>query len=174
MDVTLVLVKQDGRSQEIPIRSTPIVLGRGEQAGVRISDAGISREHCRLEIDEDAVTIRDLNSSNGTFVNATRIKEAELAPGDLLAIGGQVFAVRIDGFPKTIDAASAFLEGTPPPPPAPPATIAVPHSPGAHPKPSPAAKPAANPAGGLADDNDDSSVIGFDFLDDEDDDQPKL
>lgn len=173
MDVTLVLVKPDGRSQEVPIKESPTVIGRKEGAGLRIPDAGVSREHCELVIDEDAVTIRDLNSSNGTFVNATRVKEAELAPGDLLAIGSNVFAVRIDGFPKTIDAASAYLEGTPPPPAPPPAQIPVPHSPGAHSK--PAASAAPKPAKDLDDDdNDDSSVMGFDFLDEDDDDQPKL
>lgn len=125
---------------------------------MRIPDAGVSREHCELVIDEDSVTVRDLDSSNGTFVNATRVKEAELAPGDLLAIGSIVFAVRIDGFPKLIDPASAYLEGTPPPP--------APISPvRAVPKPGPPVAKA---------DNEGSSVMEFDFLDEGDDDQPKL
>ena len=116
---------------------------------MRIPDAGVSREHCELVIDEDSVTVRDLDSSNGTFVNATRVKEAELAPGDLLAIGSIVFAVRIDGFPKLIDPASAYLEGTPPPP--------APISPvRAVPKPGPP---------GAKADNEGSSVMEFDFLD---------
>jgi pSer/pThr/pTyr-binding forkhead associated (FHA) protein len=164
VDVILVHVKQDGRSQEIPVRRSPLVIGRREGAGLQIPDAGISREHCELVIEEDAVLIRDLNSSNGTFVNATRVKEAELAPGDLVAIGAQVFAVRIDGFPKLIDPSSAFLEGTPPPP-----------APSAAPPPSkarPAGSPAAAPA--IAD-SDDSGELDFDFLnDDDEDEQPKL
>jgi pSer/pThr/pTyr-binding forkhead associated (FHA) protein len=142
-----------------------MLIGRKEGAGLRIPDAGVSREHCELVTDEDSVTVRDLNSSNGTYVNATRVKEAELAPGDLLAVGSNVFAVRIDGFPKIIDAASAYLEGTPPSP----TPVPVAPSPNTPPK---ASKPA--PPMPVLDDNDDSSVVGFDFLDDEDDDQPKL
>lgn len=162
MDVTLVLVKQDGRSQEFPIRRSPTVVGRKEGAGLRVPDAGVSREHCELNVGEDSVTVRDLDSSNGTFVNATRVKEAELAPGDLVSIGSCVFVVRIDGFPKMIDPASAYLEGTPAP--APPA-------------PAPAgakARGAAPPPRPVESDSEASSVMDFDFLDDDDDDQPRL
>lgn len=155
MQVTLVLVKQDGRSQELPVRRSPLVLGRKEGVGLRIPDPGVSREHCELIVDEDAVTVRDLNSSNGTFVNATRVKEAELAPGDLLALGSQVFVVRIDGFPKLIDPASAYLEGTPPAP---------------EPQPAPPASAAPRPAAA----KEGSSVLDFDFLDEDDEEQPKL
>jgi predicted component of type VI protein secretion system len=162
VDVILVLVKQDGRSQEFPIRRSPMVIGRKEGAGLHIPDAGVSREHCELAVGEDAVTVRDLDSSNGTFVNATRVKEAELAPGDLLSIGSCVFVVRIDGFPKMIDPASAYLEGTPAP---------------EAPAPAAALGPRATAPAPLIpddDDSDSSSVLDFDFLDEDDDDQPKL
>ena len=54
-----------------------------------ILDAGmVSRFHCRLTVSADGkVEIRDLDSTNGTFVNDKRVRRGELAEGDRLRIG---------------------------------------------------------------------------------------
>jgi pSer/pThr/pTyr-binding forkhead associated (FHA) protein len=167
MGVSLVLVQSDGRQSEIPLK-TRAVIGRQTDCQIRIPSSGISRHHCELIVTGDKVTLRDMGSSNGTFVNRQKVQQAELAAGDLIAMGDLVFVVRIDGNPANVDSEEVLDEG------------AVPMAPAA-PQPKPAPKKAApkkHPS--LLDEaeasNDDSSVAEFDFLDEDDDikNQPKL
>lgn len=112
---SLVLVKPDGSTREIAVSAEKRVIGRSDDCNVRIPVAEVSRHHCELRLDEDAdaIVVRDLESSNGTFVNGQRIHEKELTPGDLLAVGPAVFVVRMDGFPAEIDAADSYRRGRP-------------------------------------------------------------
>ncbi len=171
MNASLVLVREDGRQNEIPLKRQAII-GRQTDCTLRIPDSGISRHHCELTVGEGKVTLRDLGSSNGTFVNRVKVTQAELAAGDLISIGNLVFVVKIDGSPAVIDAEEAWDEGAVPL--GAPATKSAPKP--AQPqaaKPAPA-KPAARPS--LTDPSEDSSVADFDFLDEDDDikKQPKL
>jgi pSer/pThr/pTyr-binding forkhead associated (FHA) protein len=64
------------------------VLGRGQQAAIRILDKQISREHAAIVVAADRVTIEDLKSVNGTKVNGAKIDAVHvLAEGDLLTFG---------------------------------------------------------------------------------------
>ncbi|MBX3386905.1 MAG: FHA domain-containing protein [Phycisphaeraceae bacterium] len=112
MNLSLVMVTAEGTSREFPVPALPVVLGRGDDAKVRIPLASVSRRHCELSVDEDdELVVRDLGSSNGTHVNGERVKSRELIPGDLLAVGPVVFVVRIDGHPKDIKPADAYASG---------------------------------------------------------------
>jgi len=65
------------------------VLGRGDDADVRLIDDGVSRRHAALVLDGDRVTLKDLGSVNGTYRNGTRISgEVVLADGDKISMGG--------------------------------------------------------------------------------------
>ena len=61
------------------------VLGRGNQAQVRLPGEGISRRHARIVRIDNAVTVED-GSANGTFVNDQRIERAELREGDKIRL----------------------------------------------------------------------------------------
>src|SRR5262245_28449234 len=64
-----------------------VVIGRSETADLRIDDASVSRQHARLAIEHDGITITDLGSQNGTFVNNVRIEgAAALHPNDVITI----------------------------------------------------------------------------------------
>ena len=63
-----------------------IVLGR-ERADMSFFDKRMSRRHCTLEVRDGVDHVRDLGSTNGTWVNNQRITEAELKPGDVLRVG---------------------------------------------------------------------------------------
>ena len=63
------------------------VIGRGESAGVRIQDDGISREHAVIETAGKHAFLVDLQSTNGTFCNGARVVRHELSDGDKIAIG---------------------------------------------------------------------------------------
>src|SRR5258707_20855 len=70
------------------VGALPATLGRASAgAAVVLADNPISRRHARLEIVDDELTLIDLGSANGTFVNDARVTRHVLAPGDLMRIG---------------------------------------------------------------------------------------
>jgi pSer/pThr/pTyr-binding forkhead associated (FHA) protein len=62
-------------------------IGRAQGADFIVDAALVSRVHCRLEANGDALKVVDLSSTNGTFVNNRRIEQAPLVNGDRLRVG---------------------------------------------------------------------------------------
>jgi len=87
--VKLRLVCQDTLAfpREIVVDQFPIELGRGQNVGVRIDDRWLSRRHCRLDMVDGVLTVRDLGSRHGTYINGQVVRESKLLPGDELCIG---------------------------------------------------------------------------------------
>ena len=69
-------------------------LGRSEKCTFIVPSDTVSREHARIRLDGDALTIEDLNSSNGTFVNGREIKKTTLASGDVIGLGSEQLIVQ--------------------------------------------------------------------------------
>jgi hypothetical protein len=61
-------------------------IGRGAQADIRLQSAGVSKDHCVIQVNGNKVILLDKNSSNGTFVNGSKVKQKQLNNGDKLAI----------------------------------------------------------------------------------------
>jgi hypothetical protein len=73
----------------------PIVLGRGRESDIVLKDAGVSRQHVRLELQEDSVLVEDLQSRNGTMINDHFIREKEEAfLNDVVRVGKTVIHFR--------------------------------------------------------------------------------
>ena len=89
------LVSNDGRTYPLSVGST--VIGRGDQANLRLPDVGISRRHARLDFDGAQVVLTDLGSTNGTMVNGQRVSAVALNPGDMIQIGTTTLTFRVDG-----------------------------------------------------------------------------
>lgn len=106
MKVVLVMFK-DHERREFPLTSATTVIGRLQECGLRIPTRDVSRKHCEIAISGGAVTLRDLKSSNGTFLNGQIVKEARLKAGDRLTIGPVSFVIQIDGKPAAIAPADA-------------------------------------------------------------------
>jgi pSer/pThr/pTyr-binding forkhead associated (FHA) protein len=69
-------------------------LGRGGDCFIRIKSSQVSRKHCELLEVGDKLSVRDLGSSNGTFVNGQRVAGQQvLKPGDELTLGGVTLRV---------------------------------------------------------------------------------
>lgn len=62
-------------------------IGRSPAAEFIVDAALVSRLHCQLTATVDSLHVKDLGSTNGTFVNGTRVQAAELKDGDKLAVG---------------------------------------------------------------------------------------
>ncbi|QLQ09133.1 MAG: DUF3662 domain-containing protein [Nocardioidaceae bacterium] len=80
-----------------------IVLGRGPESDLRINDPGVSRKHAEIRIsgpeqagqEQTAVTVVDLGSTNGTFVNGHRVDRAAVSDGGTVRVGNTEIVVRI-------------------------------------------------------------------------------
>jgi hypothetical protein len=62
-------------------------LGRSPVSDVRIEHPTVSATHCEIVLAADGVVVRDCASSNGTFVNGKRVKDARLSAGQTLHLG---------------------------------------------------------------------------------------
>jgi pSer/pThr/pTyr-binding forkhead associated (FHA) protein len=62
-------------------------IGRSPGAEFIVEAALVSRLHCQLTAGDDALHVKDLGSTNGTFVNGKRVTSAELRHGDTLSVG---------------------------------------------------------------------------------------
>ena len=66
----------------------PKTIGRATGADFIVDAALVSRVHCRLTVLPGGdLEVKDLDSTNGTFVNGTRVETARVAPGDTLTVG---------------------------------------------------------------------------------------
>ncbi len=102
MDVKLVMFKSNGQRKDLPVINPTSVIGRAENCDLRIPLVSVSRRHCQLTKDPARIKVKDLGSSNGTYVNNKRVNEAILKPGDRLVIGPVVFTLQVDGRPEVI------------------------------------------------------------------------
>jgi EAL domain-containing protein (putative c-di-GMP-specific phosphodiesterase class I) len=79
----------------INITSVPFVIGRADDSNLKLIDNRISRHHSEIHISGDFLWIRDLKSTNGTFVNNQKIEQAHLLePNDFISFGKYKFRVK--------------------------------------------------------------------------------
>jgi pSer/pThr/pTyr-binding forkhead associated (FHA) protein len=62
-------------------------IGRAARADFIVDRALVSRLHCRLTAGDEQLEVQDLSSTNGTFVNGTRVERAQISSGDRLRVG---------------------------------------------------------------------------------------
>lgn len=74
-----------GRSHELKVDKTTI--GRVEDNLFQITEPSVSSHHCEVVLRGSEVVVRDLNSTNGTFIGGEKVTEAVLKPGQTLRLG---------------------------------------------------------------------------------------
>ena len=106
VNVSLVLVGTDGSLKELPVKQAVSVLGRQDGSELRIPHPDVSRRHCELRVEGDEITLKDLGSSNGTKINGRKVVEADLEAGDVISLGPLSFVLRVNGEPASISVKS--------------------------------------------------------------------
>lgn len=81
-------------------------VGRTEQDGLAVPDTGMSRSHFSVEFDGVICRLRDIGSRNGTFLNQTQVRDAEVRDGDEILAGKTRFVIRV----QAADAPGAAAE----------------------------------------------------------------
>ncbi|GAB3994488.1 FhaA domain-containing protein [Nocardioides marmoraquaticus] len=88
--------------EALPLSPPGIVIGRGNDADLRIDDPGVSRRHAEIRVeeaqvpgDEPRVSVRDLGSTNGVAVNGKRVEQARLVDGAEIRIGTTTMSLRL-------------------------------------------------------------------------------
>lgn len=90
----VILTDSSGEFRFAP-NSEEILMGRHISADLRFTDLSVSRYHAILSLEDGIWTITDLDSTTGTFVNGSKIKEKhKLRPGDEIKIGKKAIYLR--------------------------------------------------------------------------------
>ncbi len=69
------------------------IIGRGMNCDITIPGTHLSRQHCELTVKGTRLHVKDLGSSNGTFINEKKVVEGEAKPGDVLRVDVYSFEI---------------------------------------------------------------------------------
>lgn len=83
-----------GAPREKRLVSERVVVGRAADADITVDSKKVSRHHAAIERTAEGFTCRDLDSSNGTWVERVRVASASLRDGDTIQLGDAVFEYR--------------------------------------------------------------------------------
>ncbi len=72
--------------EQIPIDGR-LTIGAADENSIALHDSCVSRHHCQLEVVDGHTLLRDLGSTNGTWINGVRVTDAELHAGARIALG---------------------------------------------------------------------------------------
>jgi len=88
----LLVVAGESAGKLFPLNKAELVIGRSPSADIRINEKAVSHNHARLSMDNGSCTLRDLESTNGTFVNNELIAgPVRLRGGDAVGVGSTTF-----------------------------------------------------------------------------------
>ncbi|HSY75065.1 MAG TPA: FHA domain-containing protein, partial [Dongiaceae bacterium] len=93
----LVIQNQGMTGRACELHTDRTTVGRVEDNTFQIADASVSSHHCEVHLRGSEIFIRDLNSTNGTFINDARITESVLKPGQILKLGQVELKLEVEG-----------------------------------------------------------------------------
>ena len=87
---TLVVMAGEVLGKQFPVGGGEMTVGRSSACSICLDHGSVSRSHAMVICDEKGVRVRDCSSTNGSFVNDSKVVEAEVQGGDLIRFGGVV------------------------------------------------------------------------------------
>jgi len=83
----LLVISGPLQGREFVVNHDAFTIGSSSHNDLLIEDSTVSKRHCEIIVDQTGYLIRDLESTNGTFVQGVRISSAHLAPGSEIQLG---------------------------------------------------------------------------------------
>jgi pSer/pThr/pTyr-binding forkhead associated (FHA) protein len=96
----VVILSGEAAGTEFELNQPNVSIGRGGKAHWAFDDDAMSKEHAALEFANGGIRLRDLGSMNGTRLNNSEVKAADLKNGDRFELGQHVFQFVIEKRPK--------------------------------------------------------------------------
>jgi len=84
----------DGFIKKFPLKKATVTIGWSSKNDLTIKEEFVSNQHLRIAVKENFIVVNDLDSTNGTYVNGGKIKEAVIKIGESFAIGGKEFFLK--------------------------------------------------------------------------------
>ena len=83
----LVVISEGFTGKTVELKADKVTIGRSEDNSFQIAENSVSSRHCELQLKDDIVHIKDLGSTNGTFINDKKTTGGTLKPGQVLRLG---------------------------------------------------------------------------------------
>lgn len=87
---TLVYSDANGVDRSFALGAEPVLVGRGPECAIRSDDPRVSRAHARFFVEQGALWVEDLGSSNGIYVGPNKVQRAPVPTGEIVLIGSLV------------------------------------------------------------------------------------
>jgi pSer/pThr/pTyr-binding forkhead associated (FHA) protein len=83
----LVVISEGSKGKTVEVSTETVTVGRSEDNGCQVPEASVSSRHCELTAKGEDILIKDLGSTNGTFLDDKSVAEATMKKGQLLRLG---------------------------------------------------------------------------------------
>ena len=85
---SLVVIYGDEMGRRVHVTTEPLIIGRSPKCAIQVDQESVSRNHCRIRFEAGEFLVRDLGSTNGTYVNDNLVEnDGRLRQGDQLKVG---------------------------------------------------------------------------------------
>ena len=112
----LIIRNEDQGTVKVSLSEKPLFIGRSSEKDICLRDLTVSNTHAKVTLEVGRYKVRDLQSTNGSFVNGEQITERALIDGDEIQIGNTVMVFFADRSPdpKRAESPTAGQKGPPP------------------------------------------------------------
>lgn len=93
----LVVIYGDDLGKRIELGGQPLTLGRSSSNGLQLDQESVSRQHCQITLRSNGYELRDLGSTNGTYVNDLQVDACILRDGDQIKVGRTILKFIVGG-----------------------------------------------------------------------------
>jgi len=100
--VTLAVVEGASRGKRVTLTLGLASVGSGANSTLVLDDKSVSRVHCEVRVRPFGITLRDPGSTNGTFVEGVRVRDADLPAGAIVRLGASAFRVEVGDEPAFV------------------------------------------------------------------------
>lgn len=90
----------EGNGPPLEMRAGRYYLGSSAEADFQLDHSSVAELHCEIEVTDDAMTVKDLGSMSGTYINGQPVREARIDSGQVLRVGDVEF--QVEGAPVRI------------------------------------------------------------------------